>query len=124
MAVQADVVVVEPRLGAAVVELSGEHDLLTQRDLDDLLVKLIRGHDLVVVDISKTTFVDSSFIYGLLAANKEAALRGTTFRVQLGTASMVERVIEITHIGDDVEIVDNRADALARSEAAVGGQSA
>ena len=118
----ADVAVVEPRLGAVVVELSGEHDLLTQGELDDLLVKLIRSQDLVVVDISKTTFIDSSFIYGLFAANKEASERGTTFRVQLGTASMVERVIAITHIGDDVEIVGSREEALGQREPAVGGQ--
>jgi anti-anti-sigma factor len=64
--------VVEPEVGVAVVELAGDHDLSTQRDLDDLLFKLISSQNLVVVDISNVTFIDSSFIHGLLVANEEA----------------------------------------------------
>jgi anti-anti-sigma factor len=112
-----DMRVVEPELGVAVVELAGDHDLSTQRDLDDLLFKLIRSQNLVVVDISNVTFIDSSFIHGLLVANEEATTQGKTFRVQMGTTRIVERAIQISHIADRIEFVETRDDALARPDA-------
>jgi anti-anti-sigma regulatory factor len=69
--VRGDVTVIEPRQGAAVVELRGEHDLSTQPELSDLLAGLIAGHELVVVDISEATFIDSTFIHGLWLASEE-----------------------------------------------------
>jgi anti-anti-sigma factor len=107
------VTVIEPRQGAAVVELLGDHDLSTQPELNELLAGLIAGHELVVVDISEATFIDSTFIHGLWLANQAAASRAATFRVQLGTARIVDRVVEISHIGDLIEIVSTREAALA-----------
>jgi anti-anti-sigma factor len=111
--VRGDVTVIEPRQGAAVVELRGEHDLSTQPELSDLLAGLIAGHELVVVDISEATFIDSTFIHGLSLASEAAASDASTFRVQLGTARIVDRVVEITHIGDLIEVVATREAALA-----------
>ena len=111
-----DVTVIEPRQGAAVVEVRGEHDLVSQPELNDLLTKQIACHELVVVDVSHAAFIDSSFIHGLLLANEAAALRGGTFRVQLGTARIVDQAIKISRIGDLVEIVPTREAALAPTQ--------
>ena len=108
-----DVTVIEPRQGAAVVEVRGEHDLSAQPELNDLLAGLIAGNELVVVDISEATFIDSTFIHGLWLANQAAASRGATLRVQLGTARIVDRMVEITHIGELIEVVPTREAALA-----------
>jgi len=116
MAVLADIRVSEPRAGVAVVEIGGEHDLVTQAELDHVLSRLIRDNDLVVVDISKATFVDSWFIRGLVVANEDAADHGTAFRVQMGTAHIVRRAIEISRIGQAVEFVISREDALAQPD--------
>ena len=111
--VTADLAVSEPRAGVAVLELNGEHDVWTQPELSDLLCTLIRGRDLVVVDTTNATFVDSSFIQGLLIANAEAAARGVTFRVQVGPAPLVRRAIEISRVGDYIQFVETRGEALS-----------
>jgi len=107
--------VTEPRPGAVVVEISGDHDLVTQPELDELLTDLIGGHELVVVDISSATFIDSSFIHGLQLANEATALRGGTFRLMIATGAIVKRTIEVTRINEQIEVVSTREEALGSS---------
>ena len=45
--------------GAAVVECTGEHDIVTAPELDAVLEELAAENELVVVDISETEFIDS-----------------------------------------------------------------
>src|SRR4051794_21240944 len=83
----ASVVVVRPKAREAVIECSGEHDLLTQSRLDDLLEAEIAGNDLVVVDVTEADFIDSSFLHSLVKANELARRRGSRFVLQLRKAS-------------------------------------
>ena len=64
--------VLRPSFGQAVVELNGEHDLETKEMLAELLASLIEENDLVVVDISKAEFIDSSVLHNLLKADRLA----------------------------------------------------
>ena len=104
--------VLRPSFGQAVVELNGEHDLETRDALAELLASLIAENELVVVDISQAEFIDSSVLHNLLKADRLAQARGSRFRIQLGTASIVEKALELSGLLDCLEVVPDRERAL------------
>ena len=63
---QSDVELLWPQPGAVVVELLGEHDLVTKSAMSDLLEGLVSDYDLVVIDVSRAEFIDSSFLHLLV----------------------------------------------------------
>jgi anti-anti-sigma factor len=97
---------------AAVVELEGEHDLGTSRLISEVLDSLVEANELVVADLSETTFVDSSVILALVGADRSARTRGSRFRLQFGTAPIVRRALEITGVLEQLEVVATREEAL------------
>lgn len=101
-----------PQPGAAVVELNGEYDIANVDELHECLEELVTSQELLVVDVSKSTFIDSRAIHALLQANAIAAERGTVFRLQLHTEWIVRRALEITGVFDLVEVASTREDAL------------
>ncbi len=107
-----DTHVLRPSLGQAVVELSGEHDLETREMLEELLASLIAENELVVVDISQAGFVDSSVLHNLLKADRLARARGSRLRIQLGTAAIVEKALELSGLLDCLDVVPDRERAL------------
>jgi anti-anti-sigma factor len=109
----ADVNEVRPRGGVVVLEFKGEHDLITKAQLAAALARLIRENDHVVVDVTEAQFIDSSFINTLLLANQLASEHDTTFRLQMGTAPIVRRALEISGILDRVSVAYNREGAIA-----------
>jgi anti-anti-sigma factor len=116
MQVTSDVLVERPNETSAVAVFVGEHDLATAGEVRELLGSLLRSHDVVVADLSRVEFIDSSFIFQMVEANRAARARGVTFRVQLGTAPIVERAIEISGILRVIEVVETREEALAPRE--------
>src|SRR3954468_23347759 len=102
-----------PEPGVAVAELLGEHDLLTRDDLQAQLDALIIDNELVVIDLSQTTFIDSSVIHILTNTLKSGHESGTTLRLQMGTAPIVELCLEISGIPDIFEVAYNGEEALA-----------
>ena len=86
-----DLQVLHPRPGVAVVECTGEHDLTRRDDLNRLFSELVAENELLVVDVSEATFIDSSFIHSLLKANRFAGERGARFRLQHSTELIVGR---------------------------------
>ena len=111
-----DVRVERPRAGAAVVVFTGEHDLTTSEHVEALLVSLIGENDLVVVDFSEAEFVDSSTIHTLVKSHRAAGPRGSTFRLQLGTAPIVHRAFELSGLLELLDWVRSREDALRVEE--------
>lgn len=91
----AAVSVERPRAKVAVAVLTGEHDLMTADRLRALLRTLVEENDLVVVDVSEAEFVDSTTMTALIVSNELAVERGRRFRLQLGTAPIVRRAIEL-----------------------------
>ena len=104
-----------PEPGAAVVVLLGEHDLATAHDLRRLLDGLREEKVGVVVDLSEAQFVDSSILHQLVAAHQEATKLGTGFVLQLGTTSIVRRVVEISGLNKLLPCADDRADAVRKA---------
>ena len=111
-----DVLVERPAPGTAVVVFSGEHDMATKDEVRDLLNSLVRWEKLIVADFSSASFVDSSMLGVLLATNEQARELGKTFRLQLGTAAIVQRAFEICGVFAVIERVGTREEALVPGE--------
>ena len=89
-------VVLSPRRGVAVLVLLGEHDVETAKDLERQLLDLVNETELVVIDCSYATFVDSSFVHNVIRAYKHARQLGRRLVLQSGGNSKVLRALEIT----------------------------
>lgn len=105
--------VLYPRPGTAVVEVLGEHDLGTDDETAGLFARLVGENPLVVVDLSETQFIDSSFLKNLKNAQQSAKELGHTVLLQVNTAPVVRRVLEITNFFDHFDHVSTREEALA-----------
>ena len=116
MSVLPEIEVVRPRPGAAVVECRGEHDLVTSEALGELLACLVTDNELVVIDVTEAEFIDSSFLLNLLATDRLARSQGSQVRLQLGTAPIVRRALEVGGILELVEHFPTRDKALAQHE--------
>ncbi len=105
------------------VECRGEHDLTCRDELGRLLSELVAENELLVVDVSEATFVDSSFIHNLVKANRLAGERGAQFRLQHSTELIVRRALEVSGIFAHLDSVSTREEALAplRSSGPVEG---
>lgn len=102
-----DVQLERPTPGTVVVKFMGEHDAVARQETRALLDSLIEENEMVVADFSQAQFVDSSTIHALLNADAFARVRGTTFRLQLGTAAIVRRAFEISGILARIECIDD-----------------
>jgi anti-sigma B factor antagonist len=83
--------------GIYVVSLAGEHDLYTAPKVqEELRSVLAAGARTIVVDLTETTFVDSTMLHVLLSARNELRNRGRL--VLVTDDATVKRVFEITGI--------------------------
>ena len=105
--------VLQPRPGAAVVVLTGEHDLASKPTLSELLDSLLVTHELVVADLSGVLFIDSSTLAVFVTADRAARGAGKKFRLQLATEPIVKRILEISGLADHLDCVATRNEALA-----------
>ena len=99
--------------GVAVVALLGEHDLLSSDQVEGLLSNLVAANKLVVVDVSKAEFIDSSLIHNLVKADSQARAEGNRFVLQLGTAPIVKRALEVSGLLSHLDCASSREEALA-----------
>jgi stage II sporulation protein AA (anti-sigma F factor antagonist) len=102
----------QPRRGAVVVALQGEHDLANADSLQHTLSSLLDTHRLVVCDLSEAEFVDSSTLAVLVRADSKARAAGKQFRLQLGTEPIVKRVLEISGLLNVLDCYPTRGEAL------------
>ena len=108
-----DVELQQPQEGTAVAVFRGEHDIADVPDVETMLDSLIQENELVVVDFSEAEFVDSSMLIVLLKLAKAARERGRAFRLQLGTAPIVEKAFELSGVSDTLDCFPTRDEALA-----------
>jgi anti-anti-sigma factor len=102
-------------VGVAVVALHAEHDVTTKCELAALLQGEVPRNDLVVVDVSEALFIDSSFLHNLVQADRAATARGSRFVVQMGTAHIVRRALEVSGLLEVLSVADTRAAAISRN---------
>jgi anti-anti-sigma factor len=96
------------RDGVAVLTLEGELDVYTASALRARLAFELDAERPCVVDLRRVSFIDSSILSALLAAQRRSAAQGLVFVVVLGqTTSPVRRMIEIAMVTmrtcDDLE---------------------
>ena len=113
-----DIRVERPTRNAAVVEFTGEHDLAQADRIQSLFESLVEQNAVVVADFSEAQFVDSSVLRKLFRAHLAAESRGSSFRLQLGTAPVVERAFELSGILGHLSCWESRAEALNGAEVA------
>ena len=105
--------VYSPEPHAAVVVLAGEHDLYSAGEVQQTLDQSLAACDHLIIDLSTVAFIDSSIVAVLVQAKKTATALGRKFNVVLGTAPIVERILEITGVVPLLNIVPTVEQALA-----------
>jgi len=113
MTAMPEIRVLRPRPGTAVVECTGEQDIVTAPELDAVLDELAAENDLVVVDLSEAEFIDSSIIHCLVKAHRRSRDQQTEFRLQFGSAPVVERALELGGMLALLDVAKTREEALA-----------
>jgi anti-anti-sigma factor len=96
--------------GAVIVELVGEHDLSTHGDVERALMEIASG-DACIIDLSPTTFIDSSILTVLVqATTREGACASTVVVAPPDTAAA--RLFEITQATSIVTVCSSLDEAL------------
>jgi anti-anti-sigma factor len=95
-----------------VVELMGEHDLETTPHLRDVLFSLVDVHDLVVLDLTSTEFIDSSVLLMIVQTNRLAATAETSFRLVVEQESLIHRLLELSNVLERIDVAPSRDAAL------------
>jgi anti-sigma B factor antagonist len=101
---------------AAVVAVSGELDLRTSPELEERLNRAFDGGaELVILDLRRIEFMDSTGLRVLLSAHQRAHDTGRRFALVRG-ADQVERVLTLTGVRDLLTVVDAPEELLAAGE--------
>ena len=107
----------------AIVELTGEHDGLTAHRIEQELGQLHDAGLPIVVDLLGASFVDSSTLSTLLAAQRQAeeASLGFVLVIDGAMGRQVHRIFETTGLESAFVVAHTRAEAigLARQGVAV-----
>ena len=102
----------EDRDGRAHLSLRGELDLATAPELEELLNSRVDSGQEVVVDLRGLEFMDSSGIRVLVAAHARAGRTGTrVIVVRPRPASAVAKIVEVSGLDGELNIVDDPAQA-------------
>ena len=88
---------VRPGPCSAVAVLAGEHDVSTLPLLRQVLAPLsLNSGLLVVIDLSRATFVDAAVLTALRGVEQAVTGRGGRFGLLPGTAPAVLRIMDLT----------------------------
>jgi anti-sigma B factor antagonist len=110
--------------GVTVLELVGEHDLASADKLALALTEALACEGGIIIDLSESTFADSTVINLMYRTQRALDWRGRELVVQIPVGSLLLRTLEITHVTSNLTIVHDREAALAKlsaqAQAAVG----
>jgi anti-anti-sigma factor len=82
--------------GVPVLALLDEHDLFTAQQLGCDLFALLLDNEIVVVDLSSATFIDSAGLHALVKASRQARSLGHRLLVHTGANEHVKKILKIT----------------------------
>ena len=102
-----------PQPHAVLVVLRGEHDLSSADQLRQTFEQSLVRCDHLIVDLSAVEFIDSTTIRVLMETRGHAIERDRQLSVVLGTAAIVERVLEISGVLRLMNVVPSVERALA-----------
>jgi anti-sigma B factor antagonist len=96
----------------AVVRLPAEIDITNADGIrEELLAVVNRGAEVLVADMSQTTFCDSAGVSALVRAFRRATSSGTKMRLVVGGLA-VERVLTLTGVDRLIEVYPSVAEAV------------
>ena len=96
--------------GLAHVVLTGELDLSTIQKVEQELTRVEgAGPEIVALDLSRLTFLDSSGLRVIVSADQRARRENRRFVVVRGPET-VQRVFSITRLDEQLELVDELGD--------------
>jgi anti-sigma B factor antagonist len=99
------------------LSLSGELDLISSPILEEAFQRAHESDvDLIVVDLRRLEFMDSTGLHGLVAAQQRAAQSGRRFGLIRGT-EQVQRLFDLTGMADLLPIVDSPEELLEVDQA-------
>lgn len=101
-----------PQGGSRLLEVVGELDLAVADQLRSALDAIPADVPLVVIDLERCAFLDSTGLAVILAAHQELEGSGRRLVVAAPTRQ-VERILEITGLTKDGFVLDSVEEALA-----------
>ena len=102
------------------LELLGEHDLATAEELSAAIDQALLERPGLVIDLTETTFMDSTVVHLLLNAHQVLEARGHELIVQVTEASAVLRVLQLTQLDTALGIARDRDEAIASANGRAG----
>jgi anti-sigma B factor antagonist len=90
------------------VTLTGECDLAVRDELHSVLESAVNAAPLVIVDLGRLDFLDSSGVHGLVVAHLEAQARGGRVALVNPSGSVAD-VLDITGVGTLLGTVSDEA---------------
>jgi anti-sigma B factor antagonist len=103
--------------GCREIQVTGELDLAVAAKLDEVLDTAVAGYELVLIDLERCDFIDSSGIAVILRAHNRMAERGRRL-VAYGPTDQVLRVLSMTGLTANGLVYDNAGEALAALDGA------
>jgi anti-sigma B factor antagonist len=99
--------------GWAIISPSGEIDLATVSQLEDALAaSIVDGNTDVAVDLTGVTFMDSTGLRALLAANQNLSSSGHRMAL-IVAGGPVDRLLDISGVGQTLAIFESLEAATA-----------
>jgi anti-sigma B factor antagonist len=100
------------RPDTALIVLGGEHDLASAPQLQQTVDQALANSGNLIMDVSEATFIDSSTIATFVRARDRAEREGGRFNLVLGTATIVERALEVSGVIPILQVVPTVDEAL------------
>ncbi len=98
--------------GVAVLDVRGEIDVATSPELQEILVELIgRGPELLIVNLTDVSFIDSTGLGVLVGAVRDVRARGGDLRLVV-TEPHIVKLLELTGLDEVFSVVSNTSDAV------------
>ena len=102
--------------------LEGEFDMANAPQIVGEGEQLLGGGKQLILDLSDATFVDSSAVHALFRLAATARKHDRVVVLQLGTAAIVERALEISGLHQVLPRASTRGEALAAIERLADGR--
>jgi anti-sigma B factor antagonist len=90
------------------VEVVGEVDMTTAPELSQAIERTPDGTDLVVIDLSEVSFLDSTGLNALVQGRRTLAERDVALTVVVPPEGAIRRVFEITRLTEPLTVIDVR----------------
>ena len=94
------------------LSLEGEFDLANASRIVEEGERALANANHLIVDLSKATFIDSSVIAALFGIHKQASAHNRLAVLQLGTAAIVEKTLELSRVERIIPRANTRAEAI------------